>query len=109
MDKRSLTSAINGRKGGRKKGFASIEAEKARNFIAEKLIIHWSPIVMKAIELAEQGDKYSRDWLTDHGYGKAVQAIELTGRDGKALFNDEQKQKSDQIISEFIESNTGQS
>ena len=75
MDKRSLTSAENGRKGGRKKGYASIEAEKARNLIAEKLGKELIPIVEKAIDQAKEGDKYAREWLSDRAYGKATQFL----------------------------------
>lgn len=75
MDKRSLTSAINGRKGGRKKGLATIEAEKARNLIAEMLARDLVPIVNKAIEQAKEGDKYAREWLADRAFGKATQFL----------------------------------
>lgn len=64
---------------GRKKGFAALEAEQARLLIAQKLTTSFEPIVDKAIEQAIGGDKAARDWLTDRGYGKAVQAIDLGG------------------------------
>lgn len=42
------------------------------------------------------------DSLLDRTYGKAVQAVELTGRDGKALFTDEERAKSKTVISEYV-------
>ena len=61
---------------GRKKGYAAIEAEKARVFIAKKLVEELGPIVDKAIKQAkEDGDKHAREWLTDRAFGKATQFI----------------------------------
>lgn len=67
---------------GRKKGFAALEAEKQRHFIARKLVKEVGPIVTKAIELAKLGDRYSRDWLFDRAYGKASQLLEVSDPDG---------------------------
>lgn len=69
----------NGMKGGRPKGFAALEAEKARQMIAEKLVTQFGPIVDQAIKMAKKGDKSARDWLTDRAYGKPNQAIDLVG------------------------------
>ena len=44
MDRRSITSAQNGKKGGRKKGLASIKAEQARNLLAEMVYKEIVPI-----------------------------------------------------------------
>jgi len=76
---------------GRKKGFAALEAEKARELIATKLQVHFSPIVDKAIEQALDGDKYAREWLTQRGYGNVLQEIDLGNRDGESFeINDTQ-------------------
>jgi len=99
-DKRSLTSAENGKKGGRKKGFPALEAEKARLMIAEKLATEFEPILDKAIAQAKEGNKDARDWVTDRAYGKPIQS--LTGKDGAPLFNDEQRIKIKTVISEVV-------
>lgn len=67
---------------GRKKGFAALEAEKARELIATKLKVHLEPIVDKAIVQATEGDKFAREWLVDRAYGKAQQPVELSNPDG---------------------------
>lgn len=70
---------------GRKKGFAALEAEKARELIVVKLKESLDEILNKAIEQAKQGDKYAREWLTDRAYGKTPQAIELPDGSGEIL------------------------
>jgi len=71
---------LNGKKGGRKKGIATLEAEAMRNIIAVKLSEHFEPIVMNAIKQAKKGDKAAREWLTDRAFGKAHQSIAVTGK-----------------------------
>lgn len=73
-------SRENGKKGGRKKGYPALEAERARIMIAERLATEFLPIVNKAIEQAQAGDKDARAWLVDRAYGKAPQAIDLTSK-----------------------------
>lgn len=85
MDRRSLTSAENGRKGGRKKGQATLLAEKAREFIAQELEKNLKPIVLKAIAGAKQGKKDDRDWLSNRAWGREVQAFKLEDQDGNAV------------------------
>lgn len=82
MDKRSLTSAANGKKGGRPKGYAAIQAEKAREALVKKLEKEWVPIVDKAIEQAKAGDQTARAWLADRGYGKVTQMIATEDENG---------------------------
>lgn len=78
MDRRSITSAENGRKGGRPKGFATLESERQRNYLAEVLVIEFAPIVKKAVEQARKGDKAARDWLADRAFGKPLQSTDIT-------------------------------
>jgi len=85
MDKRSTTSALNGKKGGRKKGYASIAAEKARELLCKELDKEWAPIVRKAIEQAKGGDAIARNWLSERGYGKVAQAIVTENEEGERL------------------------
>lgn len=77
-DGRSKTSAENGKKGGRPKGYVALEAEKARQMLVERLGKSWVPIVDKAIKQAEGGDATAREWLTTRGYGKIKDEVELT-------------------------------
>lgn len=95
----------NGKKGGRKKGFPALEAEKARLMIAEKLATEFAPIVDKAIEQAKAGQKDARDWLTDRAYGKSMQPI--VGKDGKDLIPDtETKAKIENVVKQYLNGNT---
>lgn len=85
---------------GRKKGIASILAEKARDYIAERLDKELAPIVDRAIQDAKNGDKGARDWLTDRAHGRPTQPVELTGEDGDPLFvptADDKKQADDAL------------
>lgn len=78
-------SRENGRKGGRKKGIASILAEKAHAFIAQELDRNLKPIVAKAVRDAKGGDRYAREWLSERGLGKVPQAVIPTDPEGNAL------------------------
>jgi hypothetical protein len=100
-------SRENGKKGGRKKGFPALEAERARLMIAQKLSKDFEPIVNTAIKSAKRGDRYARDWLTDRAYGKAVQAIDLRGKDGKPLFDEETRKKAKQALGQLLGANIG--
>jgi hypothetical protein len=57
---------------GRKKGFAALEAENARQLIAEKLSTKLGPIIETAIKQAVRGDKHAREWLIERAYGKVL-------------------------------------
>lgn len=64
---------------GRPKGYASLEAERARVMIAKMLSTELKPIALKAIKDAKKGDKFARDWLSDRAYGKARQVFGVEG------------------------------
>lgn len=70
---------------GRKKGYAAIEAEKARERICKELEKTWKPIVLKAIAQAKAGDPVARAWLYERGYGKVAQAIVTENEEGERL------------------------
>ena len=70
---------------GRKKGYAAIQAEKAREAICKELEKTWKPIVLKAIEQAKAGDSIARAWLYERGYGKVAQAIVTENDEGERL------------------------
>ncbi len=64
---------------GRKKGEATLAAERIRNYIAEQVERHLNPIVSKAIEQAKAGNKDARDFLLDRSFGKPRQNVGLDG------------------------------
>ena len=70
---------------GRKKGVASILADKARDYIAQQGENSRKEIVDKAIEQAKVGDYKAREWLSERGWGKAVQAIVTKDEEGNDL------------------------
>lgn len=83
VDKRSASSAENGKKfGGRPKGAASIAADKARAYIAQRVEKELKPIVDTAIKQAIQGDKYAREWLSNYAWGKPTTIIVTEDEDG---------------------------
>jgi hypothetical protein len=83
MDKRSITSAENGKKGGRKQGLATIEREKAKDYIAKRIGEYMPELFEVMIEKALKGDIYSIKELFDRAWGKSNMSI--TGEDGKEL------------------------
>jgi len=80
-------SRINGRKGGRKKGPATLEAERMRNMIAEKLASEFAPILSKAVEQAKAGNQQAREWLTDRAFGRTKEIKELTVKNPTPLID----------------------
>jgi hypothetical protein len=62
---------------GRKKGFAAIEAEKSREFIAQKVGASLEPIIDKLISQAKKGDIRSTQILFDRAYGRVAQAPDI--------------------------------
>lgn len=65
---------------GRKKGFKAIEAEKAREYIINRVSEELGPIIDKAIEQAKAGDQTARRELLDRAYGKPRETIETQGK-----------------------------
>ncbi len=80
-DKRSETSAENGKKGGRPVSPATIRAQAARDYISAQTQASLGPIVAKAITQAMEGNKDAREWLSDQGWGKPQQRVNLTTKD----------------------------
>lgn len=78
MDKRSITSAINGRKGGRKKGEATILREKAKDYLARRVEEEIEPIADKLIEKAQTGDVPAIKELFDRAWGKSKESMDVT-------------------------------
>jgi len=69
---------------GRKKGIASILAEKTRDYIAKRVAKENNAIVTKAVEQAKEGNQQARDWLYNRAYGAPQQHVDHTS-DGKEL------------------------
>ena len=80
------TSIENGKKGGRPKGAATIEREKMKDYIAGRIAENGEAIVGALMVKAIEGDVPAIKELFDRGFGKPTQETQLTGKDGKDLF-----------------------
>lgn len=69
---------------GRKKGFATIAREKAKDYLARRLEEEIAPIADKLIEKAQTGDVPAIKELFDRAWGKPHQAVDMTSK-GEAL------------------------
>lgn len=94
-------SRQNGKKGGRPKGYAALQAERQREYVAKVLETEWAPIVAKAVEQAKNGDKAARDFLADRAFGKAQQHIDHT-TDGESFGASEFDQMTDEELEAII-------
>lgn len=63
---------------GRKKGLASIEAEKAHDFIAQKVSASLGPIINNLIVQAKKGNIQATKELFDRAWGKSQTQIALS-------------------------------
>lgn len=94
VDKRSETSAENGKQGGRPVSEATIKAQLAREYIAEHLKQSLEPIVAKAMNDAILGDATARAWLSDRAWGKPKQEMGFTDTEGYDIFEPSDKIKA---------------
>lgn len=78
MDGRSRTSAENGRKGGRPKGFSALAAERMRAKVAEELEVNYDKYFRPQLEKAADGDTFAWKELREFAYGKSQQAVDHT-------------------------------
>lgn len=92
-------SRQNGRKGGRKKGYKAIQAEKAREYVIKRVSAELAPILDAQIDAAmgmrvmdKDGRVYTRqpelrtgEYLINQSAGRPVERLEHSGRDGKPL------------------------
>lgn len=62
---------------GRKKGFSALEAEKAREFIAQKVSANLELITNALLKKAKKGDIRAIQILFDRALGKVAQAPDL--------------------------------
>lgn len=72
-----LTSAQNGKLGGRPKGTNAIAAEKARSYISDRVSAELEPLIDIAIKQALEGDLNARKDLLDRAYGKPKESVEI--------------------------------
>jgi len=88
MDKRKLSAPKNGLLGGRPKGAVAkhtLDAQEARKwaiaYVNERLGPLFEAMYIKAIE----GDVNAFKELLDRSWGKAVQGVEVSGKDGQPI------------------------
>lgn len=62
--------------GGRKPGYAAVQAEKKRELTAKLLDKHWKPIILATIKDAKKGDNEARKFLRDTAYGKPKETLD---------------------------------
>lgn len=86
-EERAAINRENGAKGGRPKGYAALAAEKAREILIQKLEKEWDPIVTEAIKQAKKGDATARAWLTERGFGKIKDEIDLNSNIKTVIVN----------------------
>ncbi len=84
-DKRSETSAENGKKGGRPISEATLRTQAAREYISLQVKDSLGPIVAKAITQAMEGDYKAREWLSDRAWGKSVETFVTEDETGEKL------------------------
>lgn len=65
---------------GRKKGLASIEAEKAREFLITKIAAELEPIADRIIEAAKNGDLKAAEYLLNQLVGKPKESMDVTSK-----------------------------
>ncbi len=73
-------------KAGRPKASRTIEKEHVRDYIAQQVALHAPLIVNALLEKSLEGDVAAIKELFDRGFGKAIQGVELSGKDGQELF-----------------------
>lgn len=65
---------------GRKKGLATIEREKVKDYIAQRIADSAEPLVDVLLEKGLKGDVPAIKELFDRGFGKASQAVDVTSK-----------------------------
>ncbi len=76
----------NGKKGGRPKGLASIEADKMREYIAARVAEKGEAIVSVLLKKGLKGDISAIRELFDRGFGRAPQSMDVTSK-GEGVTN----------------------
>ncbi len=79
------TSRENGKKGGRKIASHTLEAQEQRKKAIAMVDAELEAIFAPQIEKAMKGDTSAFNAVLDRAWGKPLQAMEMTGKDGKDL------------------------
>ena len=83
-EKQIAANRLNALKAGRKKGAATIEREKMKEYIAQRIADNGEAIVTVLIDKALTGDVPAIKELFDRGFGKPMQQTDVTTM-GKAI------------------------
>lgn len=83
IQRRAEQARINGRKGGRKPGARTLEAHKAREYIAKNVGLYMPMIFQALVDKAKTGDVPAVKELFDRAFGKAFQQMDMTSRGEK--------------------------
>jgi hypothetical protein len=81
-------SKENGKKGGRPKGSKAnhtIVAEQGRAFVIAIIAKNLKPLIEAMVQKATKGDVHAFRELMDRGWGRPVQALEHSGKDGAPI------------------------
>ena len=87
---------------GRKVGVATLEREKARAYIAERVAKYMPQIFEVLLDKTLKGDLHALRELLDRAFGRPAQAVELSGLNGNPLFDAETKTKSKKAIVSYL-------
>ena len=72
-------SRENGRKGGRKKGYKAIAAEKAREYLVKRIAQELDPIITEILNAAKKGDTKAIEYVLNQLVGKPKESVEHSG------------------------------
>src|ERR1041385_1559940 len=88
MDKRKLTSAKNGKKGGRPKGSLAahtLERQEFQKRYIERVMPVWDDIIDAQIEKASLGSERMLEEINNRVLGKSIQPLGTPDDDGNIL------------------------
>ena len=84
----------NAKKGGRKKGLATIRSEQARALLAQMVFDEITPLGQRLIKAAKSGNIMAMKELFDRAFGKAPQPVDLKAAISIGDVLDEEEGKS---------------
>lgn len=95
---------------GKKKGSKAshtIEAQEAKKLMIASFLERQKEVDNALLEKAVTGDVPAIKEVYDRVYGKAVNPVEMSGKDGKDLFNPESKERAIGAIRSFVVGDLG--